>query len=63
MVCAIRVASGAVVRSDEKRRARLNIIASIPCASVPGEKAKLPKRHLSAKASRQLTRKFIPEPH
>ena len=56
-----------VVRSDDKRRARLNIIehllASIPYTGVPREKAKLPKRHVSVKASPQLNRKFIPELH
>ena len=56
-----------VVRSDDKRRARLNIIehllASIPYKSVPRAKAKLPKRHVSAKPAQQLTRKFIPEVH
>jgi polyphosphate kinase 2 len=56
-----------VVRSDDKRRARLNIIehllASIPYKSVPRAKAKLPKRHVSAKLAQQLTRKLIPEVH
>ena len=57
-----------VVRSDDKRRARLNIIehllASVPCKSIPRKKAKLPKRHVSTKATSQLTgRKFIPEVH
>ena len=54
-----------VVRSDDKRRARLNIIehllASIPYRSLPREKIKLPKRHISEKSALQLDRKFIPE--
>ena len=57
-----------VVRSDDKRRARLNIIehlfaASIPYKSVPRAKVKLPKRQVSAKLAQQLTRKLIPEVH
>jgi polyphosphate kinase len=60
-------ASWFVVRSDDKRRARLNIIehllASIPYKSVPRAKVKLPKRQVSAKLAQQLTRKLIPEVH
>jgi polyphosphate kinase len=54
-----------VVRSDDKRRARLNLIehllGSLPFKPVPRKKAKLPKRHVSAHAASQLTRKFIPD--
>ena len=56
-----------VVRSDDKRRARLNIIehllASIPYKPLPRKKIKLPKRHVSDKPSSQLDRKFIAEVH
>ena len=56
-----------VVQSDDKRRARLNIIehllANIPYKPLPREKIKLPKRHVSAKPAQQLGRKFIPEVH
>jgi polyphosphate kinase 2 len=56
-----------IARSDDKRRARLNIIkhllASIPYKPVPRETAKLPKRHVSSKAASQLTRMLIPEAH
>jgi polyphosphate kinase 2 len=56
-----------VVRSDDKRRARLNIIehllASIPYKPLPREKIKLPKRHVSGKPALQLGSKFIPEVH
>jgi polyphosphate kinase len=56
-----------VVRSDDKRRARLNIIehllASIPYKRVPRTKAKLPQRSVSARHGMQLTSKFIPEIH
>ena len=57
-----------VARSDDKRRARLNIIehllASIPYEDVPREKVKLPKRHTRAadRASR-LPLKIIAEVH
>lgn len=41
-----------VARSDEKRRARLNIIehilSSIPYEDLPRDKVKIPKRHISA---------------
>jgi polyphosphate kinase len=57
-----------VARSDDKRRARLNIIehllASIPYKKVPRAKAKLPKRTVSAvERIPQLVRKTIPEVH
>src|SRR5712675_1315155 len=56
-----------IVRSDDKRRARLNLIehllASIPYKRVPRKTAKLPKRHVSTNAASQLTRMFIPELH
>ena len=57
-----------VARSDDKRRARLNIIehllASIPYEDVPREKVKLPKRHTRAadRASR-LPLKIVAEVH
>ena len=48
-----------VARSDDKRRARLNIIShllsNIPYKKVPHEKVKLPKRHVAAPASRRTT--------
>jgi hypothetical protein len=56
-----------VVRSDDKRRARMNIIehllASIPYKPLPREKIKLPKRHVSGKPALQLGSKSIPEVH
>ena len=57
-----------VARSDDKRRARLNIIehllANVPYEDVPRSKIKLPKRHTKAadRASR-LPLKIIPEVH
>jgi polyphosphate kinase 2 len=57
-----------VARSDDKRRARLNIIehllANIPYEDVPREKVKLPKRHIRAadRASR-LPLKIVAEVH
>ena len=57
-----------VARSDDKRRARLNIIehllANIPYEDVPREKVKLPKRHVRAadRASR-LPLKIVAEVH
>ena len=57
-----------VARSDDKRRARLNIIehllANVPYEDVPRSKIKLPKRHTKAadRASR-LPLKIIPELH
>jgi polyphosphate kinase 2 (PPK2 family) len=57
-----------VVRSDDKRRARLNLIkhllGQVPYETVPREKVKLPKRQ--KQGSYQETNypfKFIPEPH
>jgi polyphosphate kinase 2 len=56
-----------VVRSDDKRRARLNIIehllASIPYQRVSRRKAKLPKRRVSATPVTQLNARLIPEVH
>jgi polyphosphate kinase len=57
-----------VVRSDDKRRARLNLIehllSSIPFKPLSRKKTKLPKRHVSAnEAASQLIRKFIPDLH
>jgi polyphosphate kinase 2 len=56
-----------VARSDDKRRARLNIIehllANIPYKSVPREKVKLPKRHVTADGTTRLPLKVIPEVH
>jgi hypothetical protein len=57
-----------VARSDDKRRARLNIIehllANIPYEDVPRTKVRLPKRHTRAavRASR-LPLKIIAEVH
>jgi polyphosphate kinase 2 len=55
-----------VARSDDKRRARLNIIThllgSIPYEDVPRQKVKLPKRHVSAdRKQTSYPFKFIPE--
>jgi polyphosphate kinase len=56
-----------VARSDDKRRARLNIIehllANIPYKSVPREKVTLPKRHVTADGTTRLPLKVIPEVH
>ncbi len=57
-----------VVRSDDKRRARLNVIthllSKIPYKDVPHEKVKLPKRHVSARGGQpDCAFKFIPEVH
>ena len=57
-----------VARSDDKRRARLNIVehllASVPYKAMPPAKRKLPKRHVSeAGAASHLTVKTIPEVH
>jgi hypothetical protein len=57
-----------VARSDDKRRARLNIIShllgKIPYKNVPHEKVKLPKRHVTA-ARKQIQHpcKLVPEVH
>jgi polyphosphate kinase 2 len=57
-----------VVRSDDKRRARLNIIehmlASVPYEQVARGKVRLPKRHIAAADQpSRLPLKFIPEVH
>jgi len=56
-----------VARSDDKRRARLNIIehilSKIPYKDVPREKVKLPKRHVKASKDGDYAHKFIPERH
>ncbi len=55
-----------VARSDDKRRARLNIIehilSRIPYKSVPRERVKLPSRHVH-KDKVDYPFKFIPESH
>lgn len=55
-----------VAKSDDKRKARLNIIehilSKIPYKSVPRDKVKLPKRKVSAKASVHPV-KEVPELH
>lgn len=54
-----------VARSDDKRRARLNIIAhllgNIPYKSVPRKKVKLPKRSISMANALSPTVKCVPE--
>ena len=57
-----------IVRSDDKKRARLNCIAQllslIPYEEVPRDKVKLPKRSNKGKYDDQATlegRKFVPE--
>ena len=55
-----------VARSDNKRRARLNIIehllGKIPYESVPQQKVRLPKRHISpARNQTDYPFKIIPE--
>jgi len=57
-----------VARSDDKRRARLNIIehllSRIPYTEIKREKVKLPKRHVATGSERETySFKFIPEPH
>jgi polyphosphate kinase len=57
-----------VVRSDDKRRARLNIIShllsKIPYKKVPHEKVKLPKRHVAAaRKQTDYSFKLVPEVH
>jgi polyphosphate kinase 2 len=57
-----------VARSDDKRKARINIIehllSRIPYTEVKHEKVKLPKRHVTAASEREThSFKFIPEPH
>ena len=55
-----------VARSDDKRRARLNIIkhilSKVPYEEVPREKVKLPKRNIDrARVSGDVHFRFIPE--
>ena len=57
-----------VARSDDKRRARLNIIShllsKIPYKDVPHEKVKLPKRHVTAaRKQADYAFKLVPEVH
>ncbi len=57
-----------VVRSDDKKRARLNIIthllSRIPCKEAPREKIKLPKRQKAkGYVEPEYPFKFIPEAH
>lgn len=57
-----------IARSDDKRKARLNIIehllSCIPYTDVTRDKVKLPKRHVSTTSERETHLfKFIPEPH
>jgi hypothetical protein len=57
-----------IVRTDDKRRARLNVIAQIldliPHKKVPREKIKLPKRDMKDAYDDQASlkgRRFVPE--
>jgi len=57
-----------IVRSDDKKKARLNCIAHllsrVPAEDVPGEKVKLPKRSAKDKYDPEVGlagRKFVPE--
>jgi polyphosphate kinase 2 len=57
-----------VARSDDKKRARLNIIShllsNIPYKKVPHEKVKLPKRHVAAaRKQTDYSYKLVPEVH
>lgn len=57
-----------VARSDDKRKARLNIIehllSRIPYTEIKRDKVKLPKRHVATASERETySFKFIPEPH
>jgi polyphosphate kinase 2 len=56
-----------VARSDDKRRARLNIIehllSRIPYKDIEREKIKLPKRHVSSGKHVDYPFKFIPDSH
>ena len=57
-----------VARSDDKKRARLNIIShllsKIPYKKVPHEKVKLPKRHVAAARKGTVhSYKLVPEVH
>lgn len=54
-----------VVRSDDKRRARLNMIrhmlSQIPYEDVPRDKIKLPKRQIKGNSHPNYVCKFVPE--
>ena len=54
-----------VVRSDDKRRARLNLIrhllSQVPYEDVPREKIKLPKRHIKSDSHPDYVCKYVPE--
>ena len=56
-----------VARSDDKRRARLNVIShllsKVPYKDVLEEKVKLPKRHVSHGKQADFPLRLIPEPH
>jgi polyphosphate kinase 2 len=56
-----------VARSDDKRRARLNIIehllSRIPYKEIEREKVKLPKRHVSSEKHVDYPFKFVAETH
>ena len=56
-----------IARSDDKKRARLNIIehmlAKIPYEDVPHKKVKLPKRNVSKDKQSDLPARLIPEKH
>jgi polyphosphate kinase len=59
-----------IVRSDDKKRARLNciahLLAQIPYKKLPRQKVKLPKRSTKGAYDDQATlrgRKFVPEKH
>jgi hypothetical protein len=56
-----------VAWSDDKRRARLNIIdhllSKIPYTDVPREKVELPKRHVTAARNVDYPFKLVPEVH
>jgi hypothetical protein len=62
-----RYAPWHIIRSDDKRRARLNCIShllgQIPYRKVPRDKVKLPKRSMKGAYDDQATirgRKFVP---
>lgn len=57
-----------IARSDDKRRARLNIVThmlgKIPYKDVPHDRVKLPKRHVKESGGRsEYPLRFIPESH
>ena len=65
-----KIAPWYVVRSDDKKRARLNCISHllsvIPYEKAPKEKIKLPKRsqkHAYDDEAPMKNRKFVPEKH